>query len=78
MIILMNARANAAQGHKTVYADPWNTSMRRAFVAPNQLNYDTWVACLFATIDTARIDDIDIVDVNVVFTSMQWRSLLRS
>ncbi len=41
MIILMNARANAAQGHKTVYADPWNTSMRRAFVAPNQLNYDT-------------------------------------
>ncbi len=75
MIILMRARANAAQGHETVYADPWNTSMWRAFVAPNRLNYDTRVACLFATIDAARVDDIDIVD-RIVIASVRRRSLL--
>jgi len=32
--------AMAAQGMKTVYADPWNTSMWRAFVVPNRPNYD--------------------------------------
>ena len=52
----------AAQGIKTVYADPWNTSMWRAFVVPNRLNHDVWVARLFATTDAARVDAIDIVE----------------
>ena len=61
-----------AQGMKTVYADPWNTSMRRAFVVPNRLNYDVRVARLFATIDAARVDAIDILEQIVAALVRRW------
>jgi hypothetical protein len=68
--------AMAAQGMKTVYADPWNTSMWRAFVVPNRLNHDVRVARLFATTDAARVDAIDIVEWTVL-ASVRWRSPLQ-
>ena len=61
-----------AQGMKTVYADPLNTSMRRAFVVPNRLNYDVRVARLFATVDAARVDAIDILERIVAALVRQW------
>ena len=64
-----------AQDMKTVYADPWNTSMRRAFVVPNRLNYDVRVARLFATINAARVDAIDIVERIVVTVVRRWSPL---
>ena len=70
-------RAMRARCMKTVYADPWNTSMRRAFVVPNRLNYDVRVARLFATIDAARVDAIDIVE-RIVVTFVRRRFPLRS
>jgi hypothetical protein len=66
-----------AQGMKTVYADPWNTSMWRAFVVPNRLNYDVRVARLFATVDAARVDAIDILE-RIVAALVRRRFPLRS
>ena len=69
--------AMAAQGMKTVYADPWNTSMWRAFVVPNRLNHDVRVARLLATINAARIDAINIVKQTVI-AFVRWRFPFRS
>ena len=70
-------RAMRAQGMKTVYADPWNTSMRRAFVVPNRLNYNVRVTRLSATINAARVDAIDIVE-QIIVPFVRRRFPLRS
>ena len=77
IIVLWNTSCYACTVYENSLSDPWNTSMRRAFVVPNRLNYDVRVARLPATIDAARVDAIDVVE-RIVVTFVRRRFPLRS